>query len=239
MTEYAHEHDGNWLVEVQNIACLLHNLFRIVEIGFHECGDALVGGVDQQGPRMRQHERIVVHVNDLGLGRDTLRDLVRVLHRRQSGADVEELPDARLGGEMTHHADQESARLPGHRADIREYRFAGLAGNAVDFVKVLSPEPIIPDPCGVRYIGADQPIVFADHDAAPSRVRRRAADCTSAHERVSADSEINIKESEWTRVAERTGIVCARAPSARHSTAAQPSAGAVARNTPPSRLCTT
>ncbi|GAA5090969.1 hypothetical protein GCM10023319_44150 [Nocardia iowensis] len=56
------------------------------------------------------------------------------------------------------------------------------------------------------YIGADQPIAFADHDAAPREVVR-AADCTSAQGPVAVNSDINTEESDRTRVdgsAERT-----------------------------------
>jgi hypothetical protein len=42
-------------------------------------------------PELMLSARIVVDVDDPALGRDPLRDLVRVFHGRQPGADIEEL----------------------------------------------------------------------------------------------------------------------------------------------------
>jgi hypothetical protein len=102
-----------------------------------------------------QHQRVVVHVNDLGLGRDALGDLVRVVHGRQAGADVEELADAELRGQRRHRADEEPPRLLGHRDDAgvdRDHRIAGLP---VDRVVVLAAHPVVPDPGRLRDVDAD------------------------------------------------------------------------------------
>jgi hypothetical protein len=57
-----------------------------------------------------QHDhRVVVHVDDVGLGRGLLRDLMGVVRRRQPGPDVEELPDALLAGQVLDRTGQERA----------------------------------------------------------------------------------------------------------------------------------
>ena len=61
----------------------------------------------QQGAGVGEHDRVVVHVDDPGLRRDRLGDLVGVARRRDAGADVEELPDPRLGGQVADGAAEE------------------------------------------------------------------------------------------------------------------------------------
>jgi hypothetical protein len=51
---------------------------------------------------------VVVDVDDAGLRRDALRDLVHVVRGGQSGSDVEELADADLAGEEGDGAAQEA-----------------------------------------------------------------------------------------------------------------------------------
>jgi hypothetical protein len=50
---------------------------------------------------------VVVHVDDASVGRDRLRDLVRVAGRRDAGPDVEKLPDPRLLGQVAHRPAEE------------------------------------------------------------------------------------------------------------------------------------
>jgi hypothetical protein len=52
---------------------------------------------------------VVVDVDDPGPGRHALRDLVGVVVGRDPGADVDELPDPRLGGQEAHRAGEEGA----------------------------------------------------------------------------------------------------------------------------------
>jgi hypothetical protein len=56
---------------------------------------------------VRQYDRVVVHVYDLGFRGDRLRDLMDVLPGREAGADIEKLPDPRLGGKKEHYPPQE------------------------------------------------------------------------------------------------------------------------------------
>src|SRR3712207_8678643 len=52
-------------------------------------------------------------------GCDLLGDLVSVLHCGQAGADVKELPDAGLTGQIPHGADEELPGLNSHGDDVR------------------------------------------------------------------------------------------------------------------------
>jgi len=103
---------------------------------------------------MGKDERVVVDVDDARLGSEPLRHLVGVVRGGQPGADVEELPHAFLDGEEPDRAEQKVA------ADARLDAIAGIdgvdrgGGVAVDLVVVLTAQPVVPDPGGVR----DRPI---------------------------------------------------------------------------------
>ena len=56
---------------------------------------------------MHQHERIVVDVDDPGIRRDRLGDLMGVVGGRQAGTDVQELPDPRFAGQVPDRPAQE------------------------------------------------------------------------------------------------------------------------------------
>src|SRR5690606_24584734 len=71
----------------------------------------------EQGAGVGEHDRVVVHVHDPGVPRDPLGDLVDVVLGGQARADVQELPDARLG-ELPHAADEEAPVGQGHLADV-------------------------------------------------------------------------------------------------------------------------
>ena len=94
-------------VKVQDVSGIGHDLVRVVKVAVDVAGGTLVGGVARQRAGVRQHQRVVVDVDDPGRRGGSLRDLVRVLHGRQAGADVEELADARLRGQVVDGADEE------------------------------------------------------------------------------------------------------------------------------------
>jgi hypothetical protein len=56
---------------------------------------------------VREHDRVVVDVDDPALRRDLLGDLVGVARRGDAGADVEELPYPRLAGQVADGAPEE------------------------------------------------------------------------------------------------------------------------------------
>ena len=74
-----------------------------------------------------------------------------VIDGRQSGADVEELPDPLLFRQVTDRPGQEIPALAGEVAKGREDLAELVADELVDRVVVLASEPVIPDPCRVRH----------------------------------------------------------------------------------------
>ena len=77
-------------------------------------GAALLGGGEQR--RACASTSGSVDVDHAGGRHDRLRDLVHVVRGRQPGADVEELPDARLPGQVDDGAAKE---CPVSRAPMR------------------------------------------------------------------------------------------------------------------------
>src|SRR5262249_27273059 len=69
----------------------------------------------------------------------------------QPGADVEELPDPRLLGQVPDAAGQEAPRGPSDVRNAREHVGVCIACGAVYSVVVLAAEPVVPDPCRVRH----------------------------------------------------------------------------------------
>jgi hypothetical protein len=78
-------------------------------------------GAGQQRLRVDQDHGVVVGVDDPGLRRDGLGDLVGVVSGGPPGADVEELPDACLTCQVADGADQEAALQPGELGDAGEH----------------------------------------------------------------------------------------------------------------------
>src|SRR5690606_22369193 len=84
-----------------------------------------------------------------------LRDLVRVVGGRETGAAVEELADPALSHQMVDHPAEERPVLP-HRLDEVGFGLHDLpADDAVDLEVVLPAQPVVVDAGGVRHIGAD------------------------------------------------------------------------------------
>lgn len=107
-------------------------------------GDALVGGARQKCSGVRQHHGVVVHIDHAGIRADLLRDLVRVLHRRESGTDIQELADVFLGRKKMDGANQKPARFLGDRDDLGLHRLPCLAGSPIHPVVVLASHEVVP-----------------------------------------------------------------------------------------------
>jgi hypothetical protein len=58
---------------------------------------------------VREHDRVVVDIDDTRLRCDGLRDLVHVTRRGQTGPDVDELADTHLADEVPDDAPQDGA----------------------------------------------------------------------------------------------------------------------------------
>jgi hypothetical protein len=99
---------------------------------------------------VREHQRVVVDVDDPGRGRDRLRHLVHVIRGRQAGPDVEELPNAGLGGQVPDRAAEERPVLARGDADGRVGLQDLLGGLAVGRKVVLAAEEVVVDPRHVR-----------------------------------------------------------------------------------------
>jgi len=103
-----------------------------------------------------EHDRVVIDIDHPAVRGGRLRDLVHAVHRGQPGADVKELPDADLIGQVPDHAHQELAVLdrrgPHHAA--RHHRDDSLRGGPVGRVVVLAAEVVVIHPGGARDIRA-------------------------------------------------------------------------------------
>jgi hypothetical protein len=104
---------------------------------------------------MGQDDRVVVDVDDLRVRGDPLGDLVGVVGGRQAGADVQELADLRLAGQVPDGAGEEP---PGGAGDVHDLGIDGaivVTGVAVHREVVLAAQPVVPDPRRVRHLGVD------------------------------------------------------------------------------------
>ena len=80
---------------------------------------------------VREDHRVALGVNDPASRVDRLGDLVRVAGWDHPVADVEELPDPRLGGEVPDHPAAEGAGCGGDAGDRRRRRDQARADRAV------------------------------------------------------------------------------------------------------------
>jgi hypothetical protein len=71
---------------------------------------------------------------------------VSVVRGRDAGADVQELPDARLAGQVTHRAGEELPVGPGPRGHARIGCGGLLGGLPVSGVVVLAAQPVVINP---------------------------------------------------------------------------------------------
>jgi hypothetical protein len=92
-----------------------------------------------------QHDGVVVHIDDAALRGDLLGDLVGVVGGGQAGADVQELADAGLAGQV---ADGTGQKRPGGAGDVDDpgEGLTKLLGDlAVGGEVVLAAQPVVPD----------------------------------------------------------------------------------------------
>jgi hypothetical protein len=150
MAQDADHHDRDGLGEVERAPRGSQDLLRVPDVGVDVVGGSQrVAG--QQGPGVDQDQRVIVDVDDPGLGRDALCQLVGVVGRRQAGPEVEELPDTGLAGQEPDGPAEESAAGLGEITDLRELAEHRVGGVAVGGEIVLAAEQVIPDPGTVRH----------------------------------------------------------------------------------------
>ena len=86
---------------------------------------------------VREHDRIIVHIDDPGVRNDLLGDFMHVALRRQARAEVNVLVDPRLG-QIPDRALEEEAVLPDDLVGVRYGLLDPFSGLAVDGEVVLA-----------------------------------------------------------------------------------------------------
>jgi hypothetical protein len=124
--------------EVEQPRSLGKDRGSVAEVSVDVLGGARLAAVQQRAGVSEDH-RVVVDVHDAGLRRDGLGDLVGVARRRDAGADVEELADARLPGEVPDHAAEERPVRPRAVGHVRPDLKRRVHGRPVRRVVVLPP----------------------------------------------------------------------------------------------------
>jgi hypothetical protein len=94
---------------------------------------------------VRQHDRVVVDVDDAGFGRNRLSDLMGVVLRRQPGTDIKELPDPGLLREVAHRGGEKRPVRPNAGQDVRVDLERGLCGLPVGGEVILAAQPVVLD----------------------------------------------------------------------------------------------
>jgi hypothetical protein len=160
--QHGEQQDGNRLAEVQGPGGAGQDRVGIAQVRLEVIGRAL-GGAGEQRPGVGEHHRVVVDVDDPGVGRGPLRDFVGVVGRGQAGSDVKELPHAVAGRELVHALDDEPAHGLGDRRQGRHRRQHLLRGLAVGGEVILAAHPVVPHPGRTRdsRIEAAEPFVRA------------------------------------------------------------------------------
>src|SRR5262249_14696049 len=94
--QYGNQQQRGGLAQVEQAAYggVAEYLARLAYIAADRGG---VGVTGEQFEAFADGDRVDVHVDDPGVGRDPLGDLVHVALGRDTGADVQELPDADAG----------------------------------------------------------------------------------------------------------------------------------------------
>ena len=110
----------------------------------------------EQRPGVRQHDRVVVHVDDPGRRRHGLGDLVGVVRRRDAGPDIQELADLAVPGQEAHRPGEERPVGPCGQPDLREGLDRLLARGPVGGEVVLPAEPVVVHPGDVRHARVDR-----------------------------------------------------------------------------------
>ncbi len=109
----------------------------------------------EQGTPMHDGHRIVVDVNDGRVPVAPLRDLVRVLQRRQPRPAVQELVDPDGASQVSGDPQQESPIVGGQRAQFRDESGQLVAHRPVGRVVVLAAEERVVNPRAGRPRGVD------------------------------------------------------------------------------------
>jgi hypothetical protein len=131
----AEQQDGDRLGEIERVGRLAQDRLGLAQVGV-EVGERPLGRAAQQQVGVGQHDWVVVDVDRPGVGREPLGHGVDVVVGGDAGADVEELPDANLAGEIPHRPLEEPPvrlHVPSRRLHAPGERRRGVLGElAVD-----------------------------------------------------------------------------------------------------------
>src|SRR6185437_5457273 len=136
--------------EVEQLAGLRQDLAGVAQVGVDVVGGACLVA-DEQRAGVREHDRVVVHVDDAAFRRDGLGDLVEVARRGDAGADVEELPDPGFPGQVADRTPEERPVRPRGEGHLRPELERLLGGFPVGGVVVLAAEQVVVHPGLVRH----------------------------------------------------------------------------------------
>jgi hypothetical protein len=110
---------------------------------------------------------------------------VGVLRGGKTGTDVQELPDALLLDQVAHAPAEEGPVHAREPDDVGIHRRNPVADLAVNSEVVLTAQPVVPDPGGVRHVGVDQATSSAV-------VRSSAIDGSRSADRVCPQTRITL-----------------------------------------------
>jgi hypothetical protein len=113
---------------------------------------------------MQQHDRVVVDVDHLGVRSHPLSYLVRVVRGGDPGAEVQELADGRLAGQVPGHPAEEGPVGAHPEPQARRHGHHALGGLPVGGEVVLAAEPVVIDPGRVRHAGVQASGALAPGD---------------------------------------------------------------------------
>ena len=99
---------------------------------------------------MRHHERVVVDVEHPRIRVDELGNLVRIVRRRQSGPDVDELPHPVAPRQVPHRPPKELPVSHSPVNDLRPLAYHPIRDLAVRLEVILPVQPDVVDPRRMR-----------------------------------------------------------------------------------------
>jgi hypothetical protein len=103
------------------------------------------GASCEQRSGVHDYLRVVIYVDHAGIGVDLLGDLVNVAACGQTGANVDELPDSRLGGQVLNRSAEERPIAMGGFDGLGYGGLDLFCGSAIGLVVVLATQEVIVD----------------------------------------------------------------------------------------------
>jgi len=169
--QHSHQQHRQRLAEIDELTRtgMIQDCLRIPQVSLDY--DGIPAGLEGTG--VGQDHRIVVDVHHPGTGVDVQGDLMHIALGGQPGADVHELGDPGLGGQVTDGPAQEPAVLHGHQLRLRR-GLAHLQGSrpvSGEVVVTTEPEVIHPRRRRDRRINPERRYGAAGHATSSIRCR--------------------------------------------------------------------